>query len=172
MKYLDSPISLPGEDTLNRRNFAQYLADAIIRLDVSSNGFAIGLNGEWGVGKTSIISLIIYFINEHQVKKLLSEQGHLKAAQSTESLHIEFKKIEPLILEMLKNGKNPYAMRRGYMEEKFSKILNKAEDIDILYQYWMSSSAQQRNPNVLIFPFSPWLITNKSSYDRIWCLSI
>lgn len=53
----DIPIKNINEDLLNRADFAQQLANAIIKYNQESS-FNIGLYGEWGSGKTSVINMI------------------------------------------------------------------------------------------------------------------
>lgn len=54
----DLPISRLSEDKLNRKSFAQSLAKVL--LDYSSPfSFSIGLYGEWGSGKTSLLNMVI-----------------------------------------------------------------------------------------------------------------
>lgn len=53
----DGPIRNPADDLLGREPFARALADDI-RLAPRESGFVIGLTGEWGGGKTSILQLV------------------------------------------------------------------------------------------------------------------
>ena len=55
--YSDTPISCSQEDTLNRASFANQLAQTIMNYD-QDNSFNIGLYGEWGSGKTSVINML------------------------------------------------------------------------------------------------------------------
>lgn len=58
----DRPILYSQEDKLNRATFAKYLARCLLdHHDVDS--FVVGLYGGWGVGKTSIINLVIEELN-------------------------------------------------------------------------------------------------------------
>ncbi len=47
----DSPLVDPQDDLLGRADFAQHLAQAILKLD-ATDGFVFALNGPWGSGKT------------------------------------------------------------------------------------------------------------------------
>lgn len=55
--YSDTPIGSSQEDTLNRASFASQLAQTIMSYD-QDNSFNIGLYGEWGSGKTSVINML------------------------------------------------------------------------------------------------------------------
>lgn len=54
----DLPISKSIEDTLNRGSFAKNLAKTLLQYSLSSS-FTIGLYGEWGSGKTSLLNMIL-----------------------------------------------------------------------------------------------------------------
>ena len=63
----DKPIESAKEDTLKRATFSKQLANAILSYTAEDN-FTIGLCGEWGCGKTSILNMVI------QEMKILTEK--------------------------------------------------------------------------------------------------
>ena len=54
----DLPIKSVADDMLNRASFAENLAQTMLDYTVS-DGFAIGLYGKWGSGKTSVINMVL-----------------------------------------------------------------------------------------------------------------
>jgi predicted KAP-like P-loop ATPase len=67
----DAPISDPQEDLLQRAEFAQQLADAIMQVN-ATEGFVIALNGPWGTGKTSVINLVRHLLKpDEKAKKIV-----------------------------------------------------------------------------------------------------
>lgn len=61
----DRPKTNPWqEDRLNYAPFAGRIAKVIITLD-APNGYVIGLHGQWGSGKSTIINFILAHINKH-----------------------------------------------------------------------------------------------------------
>jgi predicted KAP-like P-loop ATPase len=54
----DIPIQKTIDDKLSRGSFAKDLAYAIISRD-TPDGFVIGMYGEWGSGKTSVINMVV-----------------------------------------------------------------------------------------------------------------
>jgi predicted KAP-like P-loop ATPase len=57
----DQPIISPADDLLGRDSFARSLAEAILNYD-SSDNLVIGLFGEWGSGKTSVINMVAGYL--------------------------------------------------------------------------------------------------------------
>ena len=55
--YNDEPLKKDGNDELGYKNYAQDLA---VKLENSwfETSFAVGINGKWGVGKTSFVTLL------------------------------------------------------------------------------------------------------------------
>jgi len=54
----DIPILKTIDDKLSRGGFAEDLAKAIINRD-TPDGFVIGMYGEWGSGKTSVVNMVV-----------------------------------------------------------------------------------------------------------------
>jgi len=63
MLYQDLPIVNKEQDILGRARFATELAASISKSELSA-GFAIGLYGEWGSGKTSVLNMVEEAIRE------------------------------------------------------------------------------------------------------------
>ena len=59
----DLPITKSTEDILNRGSFARSLAKTLSQYSRSSS-FSIGLYGEWGSGKTSLLNMILENIED------------------------------------------------------------------------------------------------------------
>lgn len=63
----DLPITDVTDDKLDREEFAKNLAKAVTNLPTYESSFTIGLIGEWGSGKTSILNLFEKNINSAQI---------------------------------------------------------------------------------------------------------
>ena len=59
----DLPITKSAEDKLNRAEFAKSLAKTISRYSFPSS-FTIGLYGEWGSGKTSLLNMVLEAVED------------------------------------------------------------------------------------------------------------
>ncbi|MDR1910902.1 MAG: KAP family NTPase [Helicobacteraceae bacterium] len=64
MNINDAPIEKSGDDLLGFGGIAKKLAGSILRLDTENRSFVVGVEGEWGSGKTSLLNLVI-----EQIKK-------------------------------------------------------------------------------------------------------
>ncbi|MBA2868865.1 P-loop NTPase fold protein [Methanococcus maripaludis] len=60
----DEPISNFKDDLLGRGSFSRSLADRIMYADCENESLVIGLYGQWGSGKSSIINLMLEHIDE------------------------------------------------------------------------------------------------------------
>ncbi len=68
----DQPIQNKEDDFLGRAGFAGHIGDAILKWK-SKDALCLGLYGEWGSGKTSIINMCVEHIKE-KTKDLKSEE--------------------------------------------------------------------------------------------------
>lgn len=59
----DRPINSVKEDILGRSSFAENLATSILSYD-HTESITIGLYGEWGSGKTSIINMVVEYLKK------------------------------------------------------------------------------------------------------------
>jgi predicted KAP-like P-loop ATPase len=64
----DQPIGTQNEDVLGRHSFAKALANAILSYE-QNDSISVGLFGEWGAGKTSIINMTLEEIKSISAKK-------------------------------------------------------------------------------------------------------
>ncbi len=60
----DAPISKPEDDRLDRAEFCKNLVESILHLPKGST-FVYSIEGEWGSGKSSVLSLIKHYIASH-----------------------------------------------------------------------------------------------------------
>lgn len=60
----DKPISLKSEDLLNVEKYSTALSNFIIKSDTP---ITVGLQGEWGTGKTSLMSLLLEDFNNQNI---------------------------------------------------------------------------------------------------------
>src|SRR5690242_19722162 len=112
MLYSDRPISTPRQDVLGRSGFALELARAIDNLDLSADGFVMGLLGDWGAGKTSVIELIARYLRHIEMSRgsegLLLDDAlpERKSIEDLEAMSEVYERIEPRIVAMGALNKN------------------------------------------------------------------
>ena len=66
----DHPIERRDQDRLERREFAESIADQIISIP-AERGFTIAISGQWGSGKTSVINLVAETIENAGTRTVL-----------------------------------------------------------------------------------------------------
>ena len=60
----DAPKKTPADDRLNYAPFARRVADAIVDLD-APGGYVIGIHGEWGSGKSTVLNFVADYLSRH-----------------------------------------------------------------------------------------------------------
>lgn len=89
MVVSDIPINHKDDDLLNRNKFAEKLAESILKYK-SKNPLTIGLIGDWGSGKTSIINLFLDSMNKKINHNMFCNTKHKRVKYKK----ITFKKIK------------------------------------------------------------------------------
>jgi predicted KAP-like P-loop ATPase len=72
----DSPIHTAAEDKLNRKTFSESLAKALVGFS-QEDSFVVGIHGKWGMGKSSILNLLVEQIEKDNETKLENEKLHV-----------------------------------------------------------------------------------------------
>jgi predicted KAP-like P-loop ATPase len=73
----DSPITTRNEDALDYWPFAESLAKGLTRR-IPRDGFVVGVQARWGMGKTSAINLILQSIRELDSSKASYQQTKIQ----------------------------------------------------------------------------------------------
>lgn len=120
---MDVPIKSEEKDTLGRKSFAKELANKISSKinDEDAGALAIGINGEWGSGKSSFIKML-----EDNLKKKIKLIIHFKAWRSSSS-----SKIIEDFFDLLNDELTPYAPDLKQSLTKYAKTLTKIEESSI-----------------------------------------
>lgn len=122
MLYPDQPIKSSGEDKLNRRNFAKVLAKTLVGLS-GSDTFTVGLFGNWGCGKTSLINMTLC-----EIKNLEDE---LKSSRETTVIQFEpwnFTDSNQLLTQFLIRLTNEFRGKSNNTLKKIGKALEDYSD--------------------------------------------
>ena len=131
MYNTDKPIKDINEDLLDRGNFANHLAKAILRFD-SKDNFVIGLYGKWGTGKTSIINMMIHEIKQETLCWSYEEKPIVFKFEpwnfsDNENLITQFFRILRKQIDLKENSKMKQHI--GKFLEEYSETIGMAVDI-------------------------------------------
>lgn len=126
----DLPIRNVSEDKLNRGSFASSLASAIMEYS-SSSSFTIGLYGEWGSGKTSLINMVLDDIEKRTDKTIILRFNPWLCSETNQLISQFFKQLASALKEYEdKDGK-----RHWITKDSAWQLLDEYAD------YWNITSA-------------------------------
>ena len=162
MRHQDNPITVPSEDLLDRTEFAESMARSIRFIDASKSGFVLGLTGEWGGGKSSVIALIKYFLSKIEIVDLAQGGTSEIRHDNYDEYFVLYKNVEFIILSLEAQGKSPSMTPRSYLINSFDKVLKDDEKSNKAYEYWRMSCLYEAKKKVKFVDFSPWLFSNNA----------
>lgn len=122
----DNPITTLKDDLLNRVVFSEELAKAILSFQ-SKNSIVIGLYGEWGSGKTSIINMILEVIENFsntinlEEKPIIINFNPWNFADQNQLINQFFKQLS---LNLRKKEHGKIIERTGELIEIYGNIFN------------------------------------------------
>lgn len=167
MKYSDKPIFLPRQDTLNRKSVAQHLAQAIDGMEIAKEGFVIGVEGEWGTGKTSLIELILWYLSAFKLRERSQNPlpGYAESEPWTleqlESMQADYNDVMPYLRRLDNDNKNTSILAYESRVSKYSDWLNSSERGERAAKYWRLTQYVEAEKPFIVVKFSPWLIAGR-----------
>ncbi|NEU96024.1 KAP family P-loop NTPase fold protein [Bradyrhizobium uaiense] len=172
MLYSDRPISTPRQDVLGRSGFALELARAIDNLDLSTDGFVMGLLGDWGAGKTSVIELIARYLRHIEMSRaseslvLNDASPQRRSLEDLEAMSEVYERIEPRIVAMGALNQNLTYWEKINRKQEFTRWLGSASDAEIADRYFELKLKVEAAPRNIVIRFSPWLIAGKAELTQ------
>ena len=120
----DKPIEKQDDDKLERKYFSNQLGKAIYEYK-DKDGLVIGLFGEWGTGKTSVVNMVEQGINE-----LSEENGNKPIIERfspwnyTDKNNLISLFFQDLRIQIYKQSGKSYYEKIGYALEEYSEALD------------------------------------------------
>ena len=109
----DKPIEFAGGDLLGRASFSENLGRAIYECD-AKDGFVIGIYGEWGSGKTSIINMAIHTVDEickgESIRPIIIKFSPWNYSEQSSLISIFFKSLQN---QIAMNGDDEFKKKVG-----------------------------------------------------------
>jgi predicted KAP-like P-loop ATPase len=137
MNNPDKPITNPTEDILGRSEFAKNLAEAILSIKNTDN-LTIGLFGEWGSGKTSIINMMIAELHEKSKSRQKMEQPlviKFEPWNFTDDTNLFIQFFKQMQKQMAYNDGSLFVKELGNALENYSDAIAIAELVPYLGKY-------------------------------------
>lgn len=72
----DAPKTNPQDDQLDYGRFAERIVEVVVQLSVP-NGYVIGLHGQWGSGKSTILNFVAEYLKQHNDKHPANKIIHI-----------------------------------------------------------------------------------------------
>jgi predicted KAP-like P-loop ATPase len=160
MRHSDRPITHPDDDALGRSDFALALSRSIDQLAVAKDGFVIGLIGEWGAGKSSVIELTLRYLEHGEMIRL--ERGAPPSLDDLEEMSRKFSRVKPITEELLAQKLNVDLWERHHRDREFRRACDSQEDSELALRYWHLKRWVENSPKNLVVRFSPWLFPGKA----------
>ncbi len=168
MQRSDRPISHPRDDVLGRAEFARVLARSIDQLAAARDGFVIGLIGEWGSGKSSVIELTTRFLRHQemadcsQTVSIGNDPPEASSFADIEDMADVFDLIEQNVANLESADLNLLLWERTHRHREFTQWLQSEERAHFAYRYWRFKHHINLYPRNIVIRFSPWLIAGRA----------
>lgn len=150
----DSPIKKPSEDTMRFDNYAARIAGEINGLSNTDSAFAIGINSEWGTGKTSFINLIIHHLDRKETivtsfNAWGNDSAHLIVKSFFNNLYKAIKPHKRIVADSISHYANTIVENRKPTLLRTIIQLSQGNE-QTQYERFMKSNEAIRNSNLKI----------------------
>lgn len=108
----DKPIQKSTEDLLGRKSFSKMLAEAVDKYK-GTDSLVIGLFGKWGVGKTSIINMILENLND----QIIVHFSPWNYSSHSDLINLFFIELSQSILDS-GNARNKRTLKKAFFKYK------------------------------------------------------
>ncbi|MBN8197593.1 KAP family P-loop NTPase fold protein [Thalassospira povalilytica] len=160
----DIPISDVHDDEFNRLAFAESLAKALTKADISNGGFVAAITGSWGAGKSTTINFVLHYVRQIAVRKAYETLYSRTPPTELEfdEVHREFLKYKPRLDDLESNNFNSYKRPHRAIKAEMEDYSIPDNMIDPVFDYMMSLHHERKNRDISIINFSPWALRNRS----------
>jgi hypothetical protein len=168
MRYSDKPITRVRQDLLGRAIFSLSLARAIDNLPVAREGFVIGLLGEWGSGKTSVINLVCRYLLHLEMERAsrfplgFETVANPKTLDELEEMADTLETAELRVAYLFAVNKHIARAERDARWHELRRWLPDDRTTDLADRYWRLRDRVETHRHTVIVRFSPWLISGRA----------
>lgn len=168
---LDISLHHPSGDQLERKFFSNSLAQQIWEMSGIAEGYVLGIEAEWGAGKSSVVNFSLHRLLHLELESLSRRTiFHGDVAE-----HYSLDILDELSLEFDAITKfSEYDFGLPYVHpDHFNKAIAKqSAGNDVrekqIYRYFRLRSFSKSNPKNLIVHFRPWLIPDTAALSTVF----
>jgi hypothetical protein len=168
---LDVALRKPSGDKLGRWEFSKSLAAQIWGMPGSNEGYVIGLESEWGAGKSSVINLTLHQLLLMELKEKSSQPSFHGDDDSELDLDV-LDELTEEYNEIVKFGQPDFDLSYTHPDHhnraiaaRYGKNSPRAK---LLYRYFRLRMRANSDPKILVIHFRPWLIPDTAALSTVF----
>ena len=136
----DKPIQNSTEDLLGRKSFSKTLSEAINQYK-GTDSLVIGLFGKWGVGKTSIVNMVLENLND----KIIVNFSPWNYDSHSDLINLFFIELRKSIIDN-GNVRDEKSLKEAFFEYQRYNKCTPAKVCRSAFRRFMEPSIFGRNP--------------------------
>ena len=168
---MDIAIQNWAFDRLGRRPFAESLARQLASIENLSEGYVIGIEAEWGAGKSSVINMTLHHLLHldlsHKSKGAAyhGDRGLAQNAAELEELCVHYEAIR----DMTEGSGNIAYLHPDHHHRAIASRSNEDPDLrERIYRYFRLRLNAAAAPRNLIVHFRPWLVPDTAALSSVF----
>lgn len=168
---MEYTINHPDDDQLDRHYFSKNMASYIHNLKNLPEGYVIGIEGEWGAGKSSTINMLLLHLL-HLDMEILSRKevfyGDIANHYDIDLLNKLSKYFIDITGYCIPSFGIPYIHPDHYNRAITDAAAGDATLRKQIYRYFRMHQRLREDPLNLVLHFNPWLIPESSALPTVF----
>lgn len=168
---MDIAIQKWAFDRLGRRPFAESLARQLASIENLSEGYVIGIEAEWGAGKSSVINMTLHHLlhldlsHKSKAAAYHGDRGVAQNAAELEEICIHYEAIR----DMAERSGNIAYLNPDHHHRAIVARSNQDPDLqESIYRYFRLRLNAASSPRNLVVHFRPWLVPDTAALSSVF----